>query len=38
MSGFTDAVERMVEVMRAAKPQESTQEKDQQSEPQPDRT
>ena len=38
MSGFTDAVERMVEVMRAAKPQESTQETDQQSEPQPDRT
>ena len=38
MSGFTDAVERMVEVMRAAKPQESTKESEQQAEPRPDRT
>lgn len=38
MSGFSDAVERMVEVMRGNKPQESTKENDQQSEPRPDRT
>ena len=38
MSGFSDAVERMVEVMRGDKPQESTKENDQQSEPRPDRT
>lgn len=38
MNGFSDAVERMVEVMRAAKPQESTEDKDRPSESAPDRT
>lgn len=38
MNGFSDAVERMVNVMRDGQSQESTQEKDQQGESLPDRT
>jgi hypothetical protein len=38
MNGFTDAVERMVDVMRERQPAESTREKEQENEARPDRT
>jgi hypothetical protein len=38
MNGFTDAVERMVNVMRDLKPEESIREEDLKREPEPDRT